>query len=642
MSHCELPGTGEEVSCREPRKTDAPMDRLATLRRIWREARPYTPQLVLALFLGILAGLTNLVPPWSFGRLVNWLKDPRGYDQHAQQLYTAAMAAATARGDQAGYLYASLARWLDLHLLYVSLGTIAAALILGAVATYFQTYLTAWCGQHLIANLRVRLFERVLRLPLGEFDRWRPGELVARFSSDLQIMTDAVSISLPQMIVAIVTFVSSLAYLIYLDWLLTLVLLIVAPLVSVIVSRFQNLISTSTKRTQARIADLSANLIEVLQGQRIVKAFGRESFEVGRFKNRNEDLFGAYLKNTQFINMQPLIIGPVMIVSVVVIVWLSVREVLVGRLDQGLMFTYWLLLVNLVNPINRLAAFFGDISKAIVGAGRVFEILDLPIEQPDRPDAVSLGDVRGRIGFEHVTFRYAPGETPALDDIDAVVEAGEIVALVGPSGAGKTTLVNLVPRFYSPQSGRVTIDGTDIAGVKLANIRSAIAIVPQDIQLFRGSIFDNIRYGRLDAGDDEIRAAAREANAEEFILQLPEKYATEVGERGVRLSGGQRQRIAIARAILRDPRILILDEATSALDSHSETLIEQALDRLLPGRTTLIIAHRLSTIRRANRIFYIEGGRIVERGAHDDLLARRGAYARLHATQFSGASQIAP
>jgi subfamily B ATP-binding cassette protein MsbA len=613
------------------------MDRSEILRRIRREARPYMPQLALALLLGVLAGLSNVVPPWAFGRLVNWLKDPRAYDAHALAVYSAETAARESGG--LAQLWAQLGAWADLHLLYVSLGLIAAALIFGALATYFQTYLTAWCGQHLIARLRVRLFERVLRLPLGVFDRWRPGELVARFSSDLQIMTDAVSISLPQMVVAIVTFVSSLAYLIYLDWLLTLVLLLVAPLVSVIVSRFQNLISASTKRTQSRIADLSANLIEVLQGQRIVKAFGREDYEVKRFRNRNEDLFGAYLKNTQFINMQPLIVSPIMILAVVVIVWLSVREVLVGRLNQGLMFTYWLLLVNLVNPINRLAAFFGEISKAFVGAGRVFEILDLPIEQEDRPDSVALGDVRGRIGFEHVTFRYGPDEAPALNDIDAVVEAGEIVALVGPSGAGKTTLVNLVPRFYAPQSGRVVIDGQDIAAVKLADIRAAIAIVPQDPQLFRGSVFDNIRYGRLDATDEEVRAAAREANAEEFITQLPDGYQTEVGERGVRLSGGQRQRVAIARAIVRNPRILILDEATSALDSHSEALIEQALDRLLPGRTTLIIAHRLSTIRRANRIFYIENGRIVEKGRHDDLLARRGAYARLHATQFAGAAQ---
>jgi subfamily B ATP-binding cassette protein MsbA len=320
---------------------------------------------------------------------------------------------------------------------------------------------------------------------------------------------------------------------------------------------------------------------------------------------------------------------------VVFIMWLSVQEVLRGRLDTGTVFMYWALLVNLMNPMNRVAAFFGDISKAVVGAGRVFELLDLPVETRDDDRGLPLPALRGRIEFRDVTFSYALNETPALSHVDATIEAGEIVALVGPSGAGKTTLANLVPRFYRPQAGTVAIDGIDIAEVGLTDLRRTMAIVPQDPQLLRGTIVDNIRYGRLDATDDEVRAAARDANVDDFVSVLPDGYATQVGERGVRLSGGERQRIAIARAILRDPRILILDEATSALDSHSEALIEEALDRLLPGRTTLIIAHRLSTIRRANTVLYIEGGRVIEFGTHAQLLARGGAYAKLHAAQFA-------
>jgi len=582
------------------------MSRRSTLFRLAREARPYYPRLAVAMAMGIFAGVLSIVPPLAFRIIINQVLVP-----------------------PPGHLP-------DLKALYLALGLTSVALVLANAAIYGQTYLTAWSGQHLVARLRVRLFDRLLSLPLGEFDKWRPGELIARFSTDLQIMIDAVSVSVPQLVVALATFVSSFATMIYLDWVLTLSLVFVAPVVSFAVSNFQRLISVSTQRAQQRIADLTANLSEILHGQRVVKSFGREEFEVARFRSRNDDFFGAYMKLTQFIQTQPLVISTIMVAAVVAIMWLSVREVLVGRLDTGKVFMYWGLLVNLMNPMNRVAAFFGDISKAIVGAGRVFELLDLPVEVRDSPGASALPAVRGKIEYAGVTFRYRASDPPALRNVNAVIEAGEIVALVGPSGAGKTTIVNLVPRFYQPQEGRVLIDGTDISGVRLSDLRAAIAIVPQDVQLFRGSILQNIRYGRMDASDDEVRAAARDANVDEYVQSFPNGYATEVGERGVRLSGGERQRIAIARAVLRDPRILILDEATSALDSHSEAMIEQALDRLLPGRTTLIIAHRLSTVRRANKVLFVEAGSVVEIGTHDELLAKGGAYARLHAAQFAG------
>lgn len=567
-----------------------------------REARPYYPRLAFALVLGVIAGLGPLAFsnafPLVIDRVVENPKHPIGL------------------------------------LLLVMAGVFVVNLIANA-ATYGQSYLTAWSGQRLIASFRVRLFERTMRMPMAEFDRWRPGEFIARFTNDLTLMTDALSVSLPQFFVALVTLVGSIAYMIYVDWLLSLFLFVFAPVVNFVVAMFTRLISASTRRAQERVADLSSNLTEVLQGERIVKAFGRESYETTRFSESNENYFGAFMKSIQLGQTQTPIVSMIITTALLAIMAASVRETIVGRLTSGQVFQYWTLVVLAINPLNRLAAFVGDISKGLVGASRIFEILDLPIEEDDARAIAGGAPIRGALAFNGVTFAYKADGAAVLHDLTATIEAGEIVALVGPSGAGKTTIVNLVPRFYDPRSGTIEIDGRPLVSLPLAELRAAIAIVPQEAMLFSGTIADNIAYGRLDATRAQIAAAAREANAEEFVLELPLGYETPVGERGTRLSGGQRQRISIARAVLRDPRILILDEATSALDSHSERLIEAALDRLLPGRTTLIIAHRLSTIRRANKILYIDGGRVVEMGTHDDLLARGGAYAALHAAQFA-------
>lgn len=567
-----------------------------------REARPYYPRLAFALVLGVIAGLGPLAFsnafPLVIDRVVENPKHPIGL------------------------------------LLLVMAGVFVVNLIANA-ATYGQSYLTAWSGQRLIASFRVRLFERTMRMPMAEFDRWRPGEFIARFTNDLTLMTDALSVSLPQFFVALVTLVGSIAYMIYVDWLLSLFLFVFAPVVNFVVAMFTRLISASTRRAQERVADLSSNLTEVLQGERIVKAFGREAYETSRFSESNENYFGAFMKSIQLGQTQTPIVSMIITTALLAIMAASVRETIVGRLTSGQVFQYWTLVVLAINPLNRLAAFVGDISKGLVGASRIFEILDLPIEEDDARAIAGGAPIRGALAFNGVTFAYKADGAAVLHDLTATIEAGEIVALVGPSGAGKTTIVNLVPRFYDPRSGTIEIDGRPLVSLPLAELRAAIAIVPQEAMLFSGTIAENIAYGRLDATRAQIAAAAREANAEEFVLELPLGYETPVGERGTRLSGGQRQRISIARAVLRDPRILILDEATSALDSHSERLIEAALDRLLPGRTTLIIAHRLSTIRRANKILYIDGGRVVEMGTHDDLLARGGAYAALHAAQFA-------
>jgi subfamily B ATP-binding cassette protein MsbA len=571
-----------------------------TFRRLLREARPYYGRLITGTLFGVLAGIA----PLAMAKVAEYLQSD---------------------------VLVRHPHWDVLGLVIV---LILVSQIVGNAASYGQAYLTAFSGQQMVATFRARMFDRIARMPLREFDRWRPGELQSRMSADLGLMTDAISISLPQFVQVTVTFVAALVYMLVKDWFLAVVLMVAAPIIAYIVSKFNALIVGGTRRSQERIADLSSNLIEVLANERVVKAFRREDFERDRFAAANERYFTAYMKVTQFSQTQTPVLSFVVMLAICAVILFTAREVSVGHLTPSTAFGFWYATGLLINPMNRFSIFLGDFGRAFVGAGRVFEILDLPVERDDPPDAVPLPNVVGDVRFEHVTFEYDDGR-PVLQDFSAEMLHGEVVALVGPSGAGKSTIVNLVPRFYEPQSGRITVDGADIGRVRLGDLRDAIAIVPQETQLFNGTIADNIRYGRLDARDDEIVAAAVEANADEFVRKLSDGYATLVGERGIRLSGGQRQRIAIARAILRDPRILILDEATSALDSHSEALIEDALDRLLPGRTTLIIAHRLSTIRRATKILYIEGGRVRETGTHDDLIAAGGPYANLHAAQFA-------
>ncbi|MBV8655494.1 MAG: ABC transporter ATP-binding protein, partial [Candidatus Eremiobacteraeota bacterium] len=377
------------------------------------------------------------------------------------------------------------------------------------VASYGQNYLTAWSGQRFIARFRVELFARLMRLPLGMFEHWRPGELISRLTNDLALMTEAVSISLPQFIQVSVTFFAATVGMFVTDWFLALVLFACAPFITYAVGRFNALVATSSLQAQAHIADLSSNLTEALANERVIKAFGREDFEIRRFSENNQRYFDAFMKLTQFMQTQVPVVAIIIMLSVTGMLLLSTREVLAGRMNTGEVFRFWTLVALAINPMNRFAIFFADFQKAIVGASRVYEILDLPIERGDVPGAVPLTSVRGAIRYEDVTFAYRPQDGLVLEGFSTEIEAGEIVALVGPSGAGKTTIANLVPRFYEPQNGRITLDGIDLQTVRLADLRAAIALVPQETQLFSGTVADNIRYGRLDATDGEIVDAAR-------------------------------------------------------------------------------------------------------------------------------------
>jgi subfamily B ATP-binding cassette protein MsbA len=523
----------------------------------------------------------------------------------------------------------------SVNLLFETLLGFAILNLIKNAATYAGSYTIAAVGQQIVARVRAELFRRIERLPLQIFDRWRGGELMSRFTNDVNFMVQGVNSS-PQFVGAVLTLIGSIIAMIFVNWRLMLVLLAVAPFVSYAVSRFSLVLRGVTGTSLARVADVNSVLQESIDSMRVIKAFGREPYEFARFSNSNDAYLGASLKMSQIALTQTPVVDVIVSLGLAILAGYSFYEVVTGRLTMQQWAAFFTLAMVSGNPVNQISNYVSDLNKALIGARRAFEILDLPVEATDRPNALPLAEVRGAVEFAEVRFSY-DGKTEVLKGVNARVAPGDVVALVGPSGSGKTTIVNLIPRFYVATGGTISVDGHNIEDVTLASLRNAIAIVPQDPQLFSDTIEQNIRYGRLDATTEEVHEAARQANAHDFITRFPDGYATRVGSRGMRLSGGERQRISIARAILRAPRILILDEATSSLDVESETLINQALERLLVGRTTFIIAHRLSTIRRATAILVIVDGQVVEQGTHATLLERGGVYARLHAASAVGA-----
>ncbi|MBS6149505.1 MAG: ABC transporter ATP-binding protein, partial [Veillonella sp.] len=368
---------------------------------------------------------------------------------------------------------------------------------------------------------------------------------------------------------------------------------------------------------------------------RVVKSFAREGFEVKRFEVENQNNFNAVIKATKLTSLLSPMVEFSAAIAVAVILWYGGYSVVTGTITAGSLIAFLIYAINLSNPVKRLSQVYGNIQKALAAADRVFDILDTKADVVEKENAIELPDIKGDVDFNHVSFSY-DGEKMALCDFNLSVKAGESVALVGPSGAGKTTLANLLPRFYDVTSGSITIDGTDIKDVTFKSLRNQIGLVPQETVLFNASIKENILYGRLDASDEEIYEAAKAANVLEFVDKMPDGLDTIVGERGSSLSGGQRQRVAIARAILKNPKILILDEATSALDTESEKLVQEALDRLMEGRTAFVIAHRLSTVQNAHQIVVLNQGKLVEKGTHQELLAlENGLYNHLYSVQFS-------
>jgi len=511
-----------------------------------------------------------------------------------------------------------------------------AVFLFQAFFSFVNRYALAYVGERVVANIRIHVYSHLQRLSLKFYADHRTGEVVSRLTNDVTQLQSAVTNNLVELLRQIITLLGASAFLFYLNWRLTTVILVGIPLITLTMVFLGRMIRRAAKEVQDALAEAANVTEETTAGIRIVKSFAREEYEIGRFTHEVTRIFDAAMYRAKVGAILGPVIGFMAFASITFTLWYGSFEVLQGRLTAGGLVAYLVYTLMVATPVSSLAGLYAQFMSALGATERLFELLDTQPDIQDRPDAQPLPPARGQVSFEKVSFSYTPAGS-IINQVSFDVQPGQVIALVGPSGAGKTTLVNLIPRFYDVDEGRITIDGQDIRDVTGHSLRTQIGVVPQETLLFSDTVEANIRYGKLDAAQAEIEAAAVAANAHDFILNdLPEGYETRVGERGVKLSGGQRQRVAIARALLKDPRILILDEATSSLDSESEALVQEALERLMQGRTSFVIAHRLSTIVNADWILVMEAGRVVEQGTHAQLLLKPdGLYHRLHAMQFA-------
>jgi len=516
----------------------------------------------------------------------------------------------------------------------IALGLVGLFTIQGLL-NFSQAYLLSSAGERVVARLRQDLFEHLVRLSPGFFAERRTGELVSRLSADIGTLQGLVSYQLSEFARQVLYFLGGVTLLTLTHPELTRTTLLVVPFVVGAAVFFGRRLRKVSTGVQDRIAEATAVAEEAFTQVRTVQSFVQEAWEGTRYGRKMSDVVRAAVRRALVRAVFVGVITFALFSGVAVVLWQGGRLVLAGVLTAGTLVSFLLYSVFIAAAVGALTSLFSSYQETVGAARRVFELLDTQPAIADPPDPRPLPQpVRGDVALDNVSFQYQPELPLALERVSGRLAPGEVVALVGPSGAGKTTLANLLPRFWDVTSGRITLDGVDIRSLRLADLRHSIGIVPQEPVLFSGPVAENIAYGRPEASPAEIEAASRAAHAHEFVERLPQGYATLVGERGVKLSGGQRQRIAIARALLKDPAVLILDEATSSLDAESERLIEAALELLLKGRTTLIIAHRLSTVRRADRLVVLDRGRVVEEGTHDELLALGRLYARLYQRQF--------
>jgi subfamily B ATP-binding cassette protein MsbA len=522
--------------------------------------------------------------------------------------------------------------------------TFAAALVvifvLRGALTFTGHYCIAWVANRVVLDLRAAMFARLVRFPTRFFDDQSSAVLLSKVAYDVANVSAAATTALTVLVRDSIVIVGLFAWLLYLNWKLTLIALAIAPPVAYFVQLLSRRLRRMARGSQHAMGDLAHVLEETIECHRVVKIFGGQEYEEARFAHASRTLRGFNMRQKVPEALTTPVTHFLAACALSVIVYIALQESLAARTTVGEFVSFITAMLMLFAPIKHLTEVNGALQRGLAAAESVFGMIDAPIEE-DR-GTVALGRARGEIAYEGVGFTYPSRTDPALRDVELKVRPGETVALVGPSGGGKTTLVNLLPRFYSPTEGRITLDGHDIQSLTLESLRGNIALVSQDVVLFNDSIYANIAYGRMGgASEKEVIAAAEAAYAMGFIRESPEGLNTLIGENGLRLSGGQRQRLAIARALLKNAPVLILDEATSALDTESERQVQAALETLMRGRTTIVIAHRLSTVERADRIVVLERGRVVESGRHAELLARGGVYAKLHQLQFAAEPLVA-
>lgn len=583
---------------------------VAPLRRLAALTRPYSGWLAVGIVSVAVAGAIGLAFPLVVRRLLDAAFSPGAAPAAARQALDRAM------------------------LLLVALMLVQAGF------NFLRTYSLGRVGESVVADLRKKVFGHLLDLDVPFFTSRQTGELVSRLTADVATVQSAVSQALAQVVNQGITLLGGLVLLFVLEPRLTLVMLAVVPPVVVAGAVFGRGLRRVSAEFQDRLAAASAAAEEAIGGMRVVKAFGAEDAERRRYAAGIDAAFEAALRR---VRLRALFVPAVLLCAFAglgVVLWYGGRLALAGQLSSGDLVAFLLLTMFVAGSLGTFTGLWAQLQEASGASKRVFELLDARPELPVDPRPVRLGGVRGAVALEEVSFTYPGRATPALDRVSLAAEPGSVVAVVGPSGAGKSTLLSLLMRFADPDAGAVTLDGVDLRRLDPAELRSHLAYVPQETVLFSGTVADNLRLAKPDATDAELRAAAEAADAHEFISALPQGYDTPVGERGVRLSGGQRQRIAIARALLRDPRVLLLDEATSSLDGESEAAVQRALARLMAGRTTVVVAHRLATVANADRIYVLHDGRVVDVGAHGELMARGGLYRDLFATQAQ--AQAAP